>query len=1000
MNKQDLIILKDCPIKITDTSYTVYGRIGVFVGQKIDMNINAINAYTSEINMPKQPQTEKNVAACADYKYEYVAEKNNDLKVNNTMDNFDDYLKNKEKKEQEEAIDERSKEEKAKEDAKEIRTRLSSEEIKQLEMMGIDVTGASLSDLMSMVNTMRANAHKEETAELFARIKAADGDISNMTVIGGQLKINGTNFKIDNKELTYLVRNNLNITTENMYKAHFSGSNVSNACVDDEVINAMSTQLSDIIEMSGYKDDPLALEGAKFMLGNELPVTTDSIKLYMDYQQLVGKNIQDLELPYDNAEFILAKSESLYMEVNSWDYSSIEEVLGKLELNETASGDLTGNNLSDKELSYIQNNSQNNSRKNSLASIANSRDLSKLNNISEIRQIQEIRLSMTLRVAKRMVSLDVNVDTRELSKTVEIMKKAEASIAKEELTQAGLEINDENLDILLDIKSKVYDIRQAHAAILATPLRDKAFTVNSLHSQIENNSYKSLDFEAVMRSYEAVGTAPRADMGDSMAKAFSNVDDILREMSMEINYESQRAVRILGYNSMEITVENIESVIGYDRQVNQLMNSFYPEAVLGIIKDGINPLDIPIDELNDIIKNRNYNAGVSEAKNFASYLRNMENMGEVSPEERESYIGIYRMMDKLNKSGDKEAGWLFANGGQLTIRNLVSAARSRKAKGIDTVVDDSFGMLESLETKGKGITEQIESAFSPESGEEFEKYRTLKENVEEFILQNNIEYSVDNAMAVDVMLNSSGGIYEMVSDIMSKLKFSSNSKEELIDEETENMSDSLQGEQIGAHIIEELAQDKILNELREDGNMSLRYENIRDMVTEFMYEQAAIGKLNSLDIASIKTINAGLNVMRNLSAFDKYQIPVETTEGIKVMNLTIVSDSENAGNIRISINDSEMGNITANITLSEDDSLWGYIASDTSAGNYALIEKSEQINNMMSHMGINSEEIEIGTLRQNQLQERKYGEVRKPHSKARLYNISVSLVKTISNILS
>lgn len=966
------------------------------MGQKIDMNINAINAYTSEINMTKQPQTEKNVAACADYKYEYVAERTNDLKVNNTMDNFDDYLKNKEKKEQEEAIDERSKEEKAKDDAKEIRTRLSSEEIKQLEMMGIDVSGATLSDLMSMVNTMRANAHKEETAELFARIKAADGDISNMTVIGGQIKINGTNFKIDNKELTYLVRNNLNITTENMYKAHFSGSSVSNAGVDDEVINAMSTQLSDIIEMSGYKDDPLAMEGAKFMLENELPVTTDSIKLYMDYQQLVGKNIEDLELPYDNAEFILAKSESLYMEVNSWDYSSIEEVLGKLELNETASGELTSNKLSDKELSDTQNNGQ----KNSLASIANSNDLSKLNNITEIRQIQEIRLSMTLRVAKRMVSLDVNVDTRELSKTVEIMKKAEESIAKEELKQAGLEINDENLDILSDLKSKVYDIRQAHAAILASPLRDEAFTINSLHSQIENNSYKSLDFECVIRSYEAVGTAPRADMGDSIAKAFSNVDDILREMSMEINYESQRAVRILGYNSMDITAKNIESVIGYDRQVNQLMNSFYPEAVMGIIKDGINPLDIPIDELNDIIKSRNYNAGVSEAKNFASYLRNMENMGEVSPEERESYIGIYRMMDKLNKSGDKEAGWLFANGGQLTIRNLVSAARSRKAKGIDTAVDDSFGMLESLETKGKGITEQIESAFSMESGEEFEKYRTMKENVEEFILQNNIEYSIDNAMAVDVMLNSPGGIYEMVSDIMSKLKFSSNAKDELIDEETENMSDSLQGEQTGADIIEELAQDKILNELREDGNISLRYENIRDMVTEFMYEQAAIGNLNSLDIASIKTINAGLNVMRNLSAFDKYQIPVETTEGIKVMNLTIVSDSENAGNIRISINDSEMGNITANITLSEDNSVWGYIASDTSAGNYALIEKSEQIKNMMSQLDINSEEIEIGTLRQNQFQERKYGGIRKSHSKARLYNISVSLVKTISNILS
>lgn len=964
------------------------------MGQTIDTNINAINAYTSDINMPKQSQPEKAVAISADYKYEYVAEKKNDIKVNNTMDNFDDYLKNKEKKEKEASIDERSREEKAKDDAKEIRTHLSSEEIKRLKMMGIDVSGATLSDLMSMVNTMRANEHSEEMAEMLAEISASNGNMSNMTIIGGQIKIGGTNFKISNNELTYLVRNEMNITTENMYKAHFSGSVAAEQKIDDSLFENMKKQMSSIVEMAGYKDDENALEGAKFMLANELPVTTDSIKTYMDFQKIVGQDISATQLPYDDADYITMKSEELYMEIHSWDYSSIEAAVNEVMADD---GKVISNINVDDSKSALTKEAANINTNLSLASIAKSKNIGEIKNITAMRQLQEIRFSMTLQVAKRMVSLDVNIDTRELSKTVDILKKAEQSIAKEELKDAGVEITAENLDLLGDLKSKVEDIRQAHAGILATPLRGEELTLNNLHANISEEKYSSYSFEAVVRSYEAVGTAPRADMGDSISKAFRNVDDMLNEMSIEINYESQRAVRILGYNSMDITAENIESVIGYDRQVNQLMDSFYPEAVMGIIKDGINPLDLPIDELNQIIKDRNYNAGVSEAKNFASYLRRLEDMGDVTAEERESYIGIYRAMDKLAKSGDREAGWLFANGARLTVRNLISAARSRKAKGIDASINDDFGMLDKLNMKGKSITDQIEAAFNMNDMDEYEQFRRLNPNVEQFILENNIEYTMDNAFAVNAMINTPGGIYDMVSEVMSKLKFSDHSKEDLIDEETENMSDSLAGEEVGLDILEELSTDKILNDINETGELSLRYENIRDMVTNMMYEQATLGNLSSMDLSAIRTINAGFNVMRNMASEDKYQVPIETTSGTKLMNLTIISGAD-AGNIRISITGEKMGRITASINVSEENAVWGYIASETSDGNFALAAKGEEIKALLGEAGIDSSEVEIGKLKPGAKTPVKNNETVK-QSKAQLYKISVSFVKTISNIL-
>ena len=40
------------------------------------------------------------------------------------------------------------------------------------------------------------------------------------------------------------------------------------------------------------------------------------------------------------------------------------------------------------------------------------------------------------------------------------------------------------------------------------------------------------------------------------------------------------------------------------------------------------------------------------------------------------------------------------------------------------------------------------------------------------------------------------GIYELISNILGKLKFKTNAKDELIDEETENMTDSLSGDEV------------------------------------------------------------------------------------------------------------------------------------------------------------------------------------------------------------
>ena len=79
------------------------------------------------------------------------------------------------------------------------------------------------------------------------------------------------------------------------------------------------------------------------------------------------------------------------------------------------------------------------------------------------------------------------------------------------------------------------------------------------------------ELDKAQKAYEPLLTMPKAEYGDSIKKAFSNMGSLMEEMGIEDTELNRRAVRILGYNGMEITHESIEKVKAYDLSVNYLL---------------------------------------------------------------------------------------------------------------------------------------------------------------------------------------------------------------------------------------------------------------------------------------------------------------------------------------------------------------------------------------------------------------------------------------------
>lgn len=63
---------------------------------------------------------------------------------------------------------------------------------------------------------------------------------------------------------------------------------------------------------------------------------------------------------------------------------------------------------------------------------------------------------------------------------------------------------------------------------------------------------------------------------------------------MKPTEENRRAVRILAYNEMELTEENIREVRKTDMAVQRMFRAMKPATVFEMIKEGHNPLDLTV----------------------------------------------------------------------------------------------------------------------------------------------------------------------------------------------------------------------------------------------------------------------------------------------------------------------------------------------------------------------------------------------------------------------
>ena len=768
---------------------------------------------------------------------------------------------------------------------------------------GVNIDGFTDDLSKEQIEQIAGSSAYANAIEAALKETALPATIENVTEISEALNVS--------KELTipsddakkYMINNCPEPTVNNFYIANHSSSadtsaNRASYYMDetgyvgknptDADIESLSPQIEKIVSDAGLSVNEQTINEAKWLINKDIPLTKENLTNL--------ENLESVSFPLDTETVALSAASALAEGKNAKDGL-----------------------LSDPESVHIK-----------AAKFVESLNF---DDVAKRRILEETRLILTLEASVSLLKKGINLDTKDLEKLVDDLKQAEKeSYAPFLMDNDEVDIKkyDDELTLKLDkFKQTVIAIEHVKTAPLSV-VGDVAFSEKTptLNEVAELSNKAKSEFSKAERSYETMMTMPRYDMGDSIKKAFRNVDDILEDLEIEATRLNEKAVRILGYSGMEITEANIEKAVKAEVAVENVITHMTPARTLKMIRDGFNPLDTDIYELSNELLSEDEDTGNTK---YTEFLYKLEKSSEITESEKSAFIGLYRLFRKIEKSDGKLVGDVIKADEKLTFSNIISASRSDRQVGTDIKIDDSFGTLEKLITHGESITDQILQGFktkelnkqyAKEEADEIRNIITKEEDIVRALENADSPKSPINMAAANMLLNSRGTIFKGL------LKGLDEEEKDVFDKEISELADSFDDEDSAKNAI----------------------NSFTEKTQEIIKNKAQIAD-KYIDVKSLKLLNKQLSIINKMADSRTYEVPVIINGSYTSINLKIVNDTENAGKVKAYFETEETGRVSAEFEL-RDGKVSGIITTENSLFEGVIKEREDSFKEEFKGAGV------------------------------------------------
>lgn len=815
-------------------------------------------------------------------------------------------------------------------------------------------------------DTLREITGSEVMAQaIVSALKEADTAVSeeNVKQLAGLCeKISGMP-ELTDKTIAYMVSNHMEPTLEQLYLASYSsvGGNMPNTTdtrfYKEDIkgyygqtggelsVEKMEEQLRQVIEEAGYPVSKQTMEDAAWMLGQMIPLTPENfatleglkeLKMPFSTKQILNYGAKAISAgkTAGQANVLMSPEETVYEQAaRIWE--EVQEISDEAADKVAEEGKrLTIRNLQEAE-----------------RTLSRGDKAAELTSVEARLKLEEVRLQMTVEANIKLLKSNYSIETMELEQLVQELRQIRDNLHRIYFGTSSQGTVQSDATTLYDATRKaVQDISGAPAAVLGK------YSVRSIEFTLETVSREGTALQKAYQeageAYETLMTAPRKDMGDSIRTAFRNVDAILEDMELDITAENQRAVRILGYNSMEITAENIMRVKAVDQSVQNVIKTMTPANTLEMIRDGKNPLEMNIQEINEYFEGKE--TFEQESRKYSEFLYHLEQSRQISAEEKESYIGIYRLLRQLEKNDGAAIGAVMQEQAELSFKNLLSAVRTEKKKGVDVKVTEDFGGITKAPTDKMSITDQIYAAFDSDeavyrkelarhlrnqmSAEPDSEYLLMQQQqMREMLTKTDIEWSFLREHHIPVT-------YANLEAAGSLLKGKGKSLETLW-EYTKESDISL----------EDTAR-KCIQAVGEEEDTVEKYQEAIDGIREAVEQRADGADVTSLDIRQLSTLHKQLSLMSSLAKEQCYEVPLKMNGVYTSVRVTFQHGNRaEQGRLEISFETELLGEVRGDFTVMSQSGQMlraeGYFITNTQAAVAKLSEVVDKLSQKLEDGG-------------------------------------------------
>lgn len=729
----------------------------------------------------------------------------------------------------------------------------------------------------------------------------------------------------------YLIENELPPTFDNLYKANFTagketavsqgyyntgtyGYMAKKGAIDD--VSMMESQIRDIISQSGLEDNSKNMENATWLLEKGLPLTEKNLHYMADLDSLTFPlNLNQVALAAADAVSMgLSAKEGNLITGNGYPTEEAGYLDTSIKINEKTQAvsdeDLLAVIKSGKSLNlYNLFQAVDNLQKTAVQTENEEEKTGQIKPLTDQqqkafleakKQLVQIQLTMSAQANLKLLKQGISIDLAPLNQLADMLEKEESLYHATELG---------------NIVEKAEEIKHLPQDTLGVSVQEAwmANRVYTLDHVYETGKHIAADYEKAGQSYEALMTSPRADLGDHMKKAFQNVDDLLLENGLEVSDENRKAVRILGYNRMEITQENLDAVKEAEALLKKVIQQLTPEKTLHMLRDGVNPMEINLDELSNYLDTLQ-DEGESLEK-YSKYLYRLEKNKEVSQEEKDAYIGVYRLLRQIEKGDDAAIGTLISKNQDMNFENLLSAVRTRKKGFIDTKIDDAYGLLKEVQKNQQSISDQITNYYKSRAGQvlhemstkgfvDFEEQkefyqsdlafmRQMKEIPEDTftgLIQDGIVATANHLMAEQMISDDAA----FVKDYRKILKDRDKEKEFL--DELEKLTDSFDSGKESVQAAYEAFAKRALQEFSDAGEESK----------------------NHIDVRSFAFDMRQVSLWGEHAKQESYYVPMQLSEHVTMVHVKVVNgDKKGTVTVDLKENDGFLGKARAVFQIKE-----------------------------------------------------------------------------------